>query len=175
MHLWIWKYSKLIFMWSSFWSILVCKISQFLAKSYRLGQLIILFWKVDALRLLKIYIYFFPSAEAKCPFLGTSPWMIRYNKWISSSVFKLGKEKKEEKKWNGKTISEYNVKRGGWSKIPNFGCFFIWSIECLQKTDFVQLIKKVCLMIMRTHFNTVTQLRINVKSVWHILTWIRFW
>ena len=42
-HFWIWKYSKFIFMWSSFWSILVCKILQFLTKSYRLGQLIILF------------------------------------------------------------------------------------------------------------------------------------
>ena len=33
-----------------------------------------------------------------------------------------------------------NVKRGGWSKTPNFGCFFIGSMECVEKTDFVQLI-----------------------------------
>ena len=44
---------------------------------------------------------------------------IFYYKWISSY---------------GKTISEYNV------KTPNFSCFFIWSIECVEKTDFVQLI-----------------------------------
>ena len=44
---------------------------------------------------------------------------IFYYKWISSY---------------GKTISEYNV------KTPNLGCFFIWSIECVEKTDFVQLI-----------------------------------
>ena len=42
-HFWIWKYSKFVFMWSSFWSLLVCKILQFLTKSYRFGQLIILF------------------------------------------------------------------------------------------------------------------------------------
>ena len=42
-HFWIWKYSKFIFMWSPLWSILVCKIPQFLAKSYRFRQLITLF------------------------------------------------------------------------------------------------------------------------------------
>ena len=25
-------------------------------------------------------------------------------------------------------------------KAPSFECFFIWSIECLEETDFVQLI-----------------------------------
>ena len=42
-HFWIWKNSKFIFMWSPLWSILVCKIPQFLAKSYRFRQLITLF------------------------------------------------------------------------------------------------------------------------------------
>ena len=28
-HFWIWKYSKIIFMWSPLWAILVCKIPQF--------------------------------------------------------------------------------------------------------------------------------------------------
>ena len=64
-HFWIWKYSKLIFMCSPLWSILFCKIPQFLAKSYRFGQLTILFLKVDTLRLLKIYITFCPPARAK--------------------------------------------------------------------------------------------------------------
>ena len=50
---------------------------------------------------------------------------IYYHKWISLY---------------GETISEYNVKRGGWSKTPNFGCLFIGSIECVEKTDFEQLI-----------------------------------
>ena len=43
-------------MWSFLWSILVCKMLQFLTKSYRFEQLITLFWKVDNLRLLKIHI-----------------------------------------------------------------------------------------------------------------------
>ena len=50
------------------WSILVCKIPQFLAKSYRFGQLIILFQKVDTLRLLKIHNIFSLPAGAKYPF-----------------------------------------------------------------------------------------------------------
>ena len=41
-HFWIWKYSKFIFTWSPLWSILVCKIPQFLVKGYRFVQLIIL-------------------------------------------------------------------------------------------------------------------------------------
>ena len=41
---------------------------------------------------------------------------------------------------HGKTIRECNIKWEGWSKTPNFGCFFIWSIECVEKADFVQLI-----------------------------------
>ena len=40
---WIWKYSKFIFMWSPLWFILVCKIPQFLSKSYQFRQLITLF------------------------------------------------------------------------------------------------------------------------------------
>ena len=36
---WIWKYPKFIFMWSPLWSILVCKILQFLAKSSQFGKL----------------------------------------------------------------------------------------------------------------------------------------
>ena len=42
-HFWIWKYSKSIFMWLTLWSILVCKIPQFLAESYQFRQLITLF------------------------------------------------------------------------------------------------------------------------------------
>ena len=42
-HFWSWKYSKFILIWSRFWSILVCKIPQFLAKSYWFRQLITLF------------------------------------------------------------------------------------------------------------------------------------
>ena len=37
------KYAKFIFMWSPLWSMLVCKITQFLTKSYWFGQVIILF------------------------------------------------------------------------------------------------------------------------------------
>ena len=61
------EYSKFIFMWSPLWSILVCKIPQFLAKSYRFRQLITLFQKVDTLRLLKIHIMFCSPAGAKYP------------------------------------------------------------------------------------------------------------
>ena len=67
-HFWIWKYSKFIFMWSLLWFILVCKIPQFLAKSYRFRHFITLFWKFDTLRLLKINIMFCPLARAKYPF-----------------------------------------------------------------------------------------------------------
>ena len=42
-YFWIWKYSKFILKLSPLWSILVCKILQFLAKSYQFGQPIILF------------------------------------------------------------------------------------------------------------------------------------
>ena len=55
-------------MWSHLWPLLVCKIPQFLAKSYRCRQLITLFQKVDTLRLLKIYKMFCLPAGAKYPF-----------------------------------------------------------------------------------------------------------
>ena len=61
---------------SLLWSILVCKIPQFFAKSYWFGQLIILFQKVDTLRLLKIYIMFCLPAEQIPVFLGSSSWAI---------------------------------------------------------------------------------------------------
>ena len=57
-------------------SILVCKIPQFFSKSYWFGQLIILFQKVDTLRLLKIYIMFCLPAEQIPIFLGSSSWTI---------------------------------------------------------------------------------------------------
>ena len=60
--------SEFIFMWSPLWSILVCKIPQFWAKSYRFRQLITLFYKADTLRLLKIYIMFYPPDGAKYSF-----------------------------------------------------------------------------------------------------------
>ena len=44
-HFWIWNSSKFTTCGPLLWSIMVCKISQFLAKSYLLGQFIILFWK----------------------------------------------------------------------------------------------------------------------------------
>ena len=52
------------------WSILVCKIPHFLAKSYQLRQLITLFQKIDTLRLLKIYSMFCSLAGAKYPFFN---------------------------------------------------------------------------------------------------------
>ena len=63
-------------MLSHLWSILVSKTPQFLAKSYRFRQLMILFQKGDTLRLLKIYFMFFPPTGAKYPFLGSSSWTI---------------------------------------------------------------------------------------------------
>ena len=47
------------------WTILIGKIPQFFVKSYQFRQLIILFLKVDTLRLLKIYVMFCPPARAK--------------------------------------------------------------------------------------------------------------
>ena len=67
-HFWIWKYSKFIFMWPPVWSILVCKIPQFLVKSYQFGQLLILFYKFDILRLLKIYIFFVLPSQPNTDF-----------------------------------------------------------------------------------------------------------
>ena len=50
--------------------------------------------------------------------------------------------------------------------MPNFGCCFIWSAECVEKTDFVKLMR-----ISRTHFDTITQIRVElVELVWHIVT-----
>ena len=72
-HFWIWQYSKFIFMWSPLWSILVCKIPQFLAKSYQFRQFTILFYKVDTLMLLKIDIILCLPTGAKYS-LGSSLW-----------------------------------------------------------------------------------------------------
>ena len=67
-HFWIWKYSKFVFMWSPLWSILACKISQYLVRTYQFRQFVTFFYKVDTLRLLKIYIMLCTSAGAKSPF-----------------------------------------------------------------------------------------------------------
>ena len=80
-HFWIWKYSKLIFTW--FWSILVCKILQLLVKSYRFGQLIILFLKVDTLWFLKIYIMF-----CYTPKLNTHFFRLQVNKNMYGVFFR---------------------------------------------------------------------------------------
>ena len=65
-------------MWSTLWSILVCKIPQFLAKSYRFRQLITLFQKVDTLSQLNIFITFCPPAGAKYPlFQALAHWLGR--------------------------------------------------------------------------------------------------
>ena len=44
--------------------------------------------------------------------------------------------------------------------------FFIWSI-CPEEIDFGQLIASLS---NDTHFDTITQSRIKVESVWHIVT-----
>ena len=36
-----------------------------------------------------------------------------------------------------------HLKPGSWSKKTNFSCFFIWSIERVEKTDFIQLVTKL--------------------------------
>ena len=53
------------FIWSNGWSILICKIPQFLTQSYRFRQLITLFEKVDTLRWPAIYIMFCTPVRAK--------------------------------------------------------------------------------------------------------------
>ena len=68
----IWKQSKFILMWSPLWSLLVCKILQFWAKASNSD--IILFYKVDTPRLLKIHIMFCLSSGAK---KGISSWTSR--------------------------------------------------------------------------------------------------
>ena len=67
-------------MWSPLQSILVCTIPQFLTKSYRFGQLIIPFQKVNILRLLKIYIRFGPPV-AKYPFFRLQ--LMDYNTFLT--------------------------------------------------------------------------------------------
>ena len=66
-HFWIWKFSKFIFMCFPLWSIQACNMPEFFAKNYRIGQFIILFYKVDTLRLLKIFIISCQVAGAKYP------------------------------------------------------------------------------------------------------------
>ena len=66
------------------WSMLVCKIPQFLAKNYRFRQLIILFLGTRMLEsrhpeATKIHITFCSPTGAKYPFfLGSSSWTILY-------------------------------------------------------------------------------------------------
>ena len=101
-HFWIWKYLN-SFSISLFLSILVCKIPQFFAKSYWFGQLIILFQKVDTLRLLKMT--FFNKELSKAIMTRTKLRniflqnrsegnRIRYSKQINFCVFLLRKTKK---------------------------------------------------------------------------------
>ena len=73
-------------MCSPSWSILVCKIPQFLAKSYRFGQLIMIFQKVDTLRLLKIYIMFCPPARAKYSFFQAPAHGLKQPSWILQKI-----------------------------------------------------------------------------------------
>ena len=68
-------------------STLVCKIPQFFAKSYWFGQLIILFQKVDTLRLLKIYRFSSKSIWSWLNFVQEN-WLRRHTscllwKWLT--------------------------------------------------------------------------------------------
>ena len=66
------------FIWSNGWSILICKIPQFLTQSYRLRQLITLFQKVDTLRLPAIYIMFVLQSGSNILFLWSNSWTIDF-------------------------------------------------------------------------------------------------
>ena len=55
-------------MWSSLWSILVCKITSIVGEKLPIRTAHHTFLEVDTLRLLKIYIMFFPPFRDKYPF-----------------------------------------------------------------------------------------------------------
>ena len=59
------KKSKFVFMGYILCFILVCKITQFRAKSYQFGEYNVLFQKIDNLRLLKIHIMFAHQGKPK--------------------------------------------------------------------------------------------------------------
>ena len=48
---------------------------------------------------------------------------------------------------------------------------FIWSTKFAEETDFGQLIISFSKKL-GTNFDTVTQLRVKIKSVWHIVTYL---
>ena len=51
---------------------------------------------------------------------------------------------------------EYIAKQGGWSETSNLGCFFIWSTDCVEETDFGQLIISL-LMRLGTHPDAIRE------------------
>ena len=56
---------------------------------------------------------------------------------------------------------------GRLGETQNFACFFNWSIECVEKKDFAQLITS---LIMRTKFDTTTQSTVKLESALCIIT-----
>ena len=64
--IYIWKYSKL----TSVWFLLIWKVPEFRKKTYWFSELIILFLKVGALRILKINIRFCPKKGPKITILS---------------------------------------------------------------------------------------------------------
>ena len=77
------------------WSILVCKIPQFWVVSYRFRQLIILFQKVDTLRLLKIDIVLSTVGSQILIFSYSSSWTTSFEskflpiqfRWLAIKFF----------------------------------------------------------------------------------------
>ena len=56
---------------------------------------------------------------------------------------------------------------GRLGETQNFACFFNWSIECVEKKDFAQLITS---LKMRTKFDTTTQSTVKLESALCIIT-----
>ena len=82
-----------------------------------------------------------------------------------SYVFKLSAKNFS----NGRTISEYLVRWGGWSVTSNLGCFFIWSAEYIEETAFGKLI--ICLLNkIGNPLRCNNPVRVKIKSVCQIVT-----
>ena len=91
-YFWIWDYSKFIFMWSPLSFILVCKKSQF--------WVITLFYEIDTLRLLKIYIILWPPPISSFQrFILTESLFLRASTVRSSNIQNIAADGRSFYNW----------------------------------------------------------------------------
>ena len=85
-HFWIWKYWKFVFMWSPLRSILACKISKYLVRTYQFREFVTFFYRHPEVTKNLYYVLYIRRSQIPI-FLGS--WTIINQLYLSSHLLSL--------------------------------------------------------------------------------------